>query len=268
MMRNARSASGSTGFLATALLSTLIVGVLAWLDMGTQQQGQRGSALLFYFESVFTFLPIAAGLVAAQTRRVSLRALIAVVVVTTGLMVAQDFLPPSELTSEKREVVYMPLTARWEPQSTMLVRWQEGGTLRIVTDYALGRFDRLDQPPPYGEAEQVLHVTYGVMKLGYLLLPFVIVGFVLGVRRWIAHNVMFRTRSGERLFFFVIAWVLAPAVPLIVWTISDMTRSFVTTAGWSLWAVASPYLVFAVLAALAWKGAVKAGTTGFDIDGV
>lgn len=268
MTENSPRHGTSSGFPATVALTTVIVGVLAYLESGTGKQGQSGSPLLFFFESVVTFLPIGAGLIAAQTRRISLSALVGVVVVVTGLMVAQDFLPPSELTREKRAVVYQPLTGQWDVAGSATARWQEGGTLRIAADYAMGRFDRLDSGPPYDEASQNIHASYGVTKLAYLLLPFITVGFVLGARRWVAHNVMFRTRSGERLFLFVMAWVVGPAVPMIVWTVGEMTRAVVLASDSSLWTIAAPHLVFATLAALAWKGALEAGTTGFDIDEV
>ncbi|MDT8368960.1 MAG: hypothetical protein RQ745_07105 [Longimicrobiales bacterium] len=243
---------------AVALTLALVAALVA-LDLWTTLRlGRQDEPLLYVLERLFTFLPLGAALVVGQARRLSMRSALVVCLAATALMAAQDLAPPGETTVRKREVMYSRLEGVWtEVAGPDLTRWVEGRTLPIGLAYLAGRIPQAGLTfEGYGEASPRLHVTYGLMKLAYLLAPFVAIGFVLGARAWAHRNLMFRTRGGERTLLFVVAWAVGPAAATLVAGVTDAVQRNLLIEG-PLALILLPAATLAAIAALGWRAAAR-----------
>lgn len=248
-----RSVGRAVG-LTLALLGA-IVALDAWVAL---RFGLDRDVGLYVLERAAYFLPIGAALVVGQVRRATPRLAAAVCIAATLTMVLQDVAPASEATVLKRQIGFNQLDGTWaERREPNLTGGTEGRTLPIALDYALGRIPEADlRFRGYAEDSPRLHVTYAFWKLGYLLAPFVAIGFVLGARTWVARNLRARTRGAERTILFVLAWVVGPIGAVMVAQTTETFRENILIRG-PLPLILLPPLSLSVIAALGWRAAVR-----------
>lgn len=95
-----------------------------------------------------------------------------------------------------------------------------------------------------------------VASFGALLLPFVVVGIVLGASAWIGRHATFAVPRDEAVMRWVTAWVLAPVVTYTVSGWSLGSRYSVLFLGHAIWKPLLPYVLFTWLASQGWRTAV------------
>ena len=265
------TSSGRTRRFGPALLTLGLIAVLVGLQVahaltdGTDRDG----VALFFFESLFLFVPIGAGLFAGQMARLDIRALGIVTAALTILMIGQDFLPPSDITQEKRALAYRPATGDWDVQETWdLVRWAEGGSIPLVAAYVSGDLPAADQvelPIPAGHPR--IQLAWSLFKVGYLFAPFIAVGFVVAIRTWGERNVRFRTRSAERLFNVGVAWIVGPLIPLLFLVILDRSVMWALEI-FGLGSILIPPIALASAAAFGWRTGLRAERNAAYLDDI
>ncbi len=247
--------------LGSAALTIGIVAVLVALQTIHEFQADLGrdSVGLYFSEALYLFLPIGAALLAGQLARLDVRALAVATAIITLVMVGQDFLPPSEITAYKRGFVYGETADDWDLRDQGdVIRWAEGGALPVVTGYLTGRIDEINVDAlPVAEGARSVQVAWSLFKVGYLLAPFIAVGFVVALRTWIARNLRFRTRGSERVFHVAVSWIVGPLVPLFLLQVNDLAV-FWAFAQFGLPVILLPPVAFAVAAALGWRAGIRA----------
>ena len=187
-------------------------------------------------------------------------------------MVAQVFLPPSELTATKRDLVYLPLSQEWAVQEVLTLRdglrWTEGGSFSLVAGYFTGRTPHADtEEERYSDVAPRIQVAWAMFKFGYLFGPFIVVGFVVAVRVWVQRHVRFRTRSSERLFAFVVSWVVGPLVLGLLVFVGSRTMMW-GVGPWGPPAILIPYIVFGSTAAFGWLAGIRAERAAAYLDDI
>ena len=253
------------------LLTVALLAVLVSLNTLTEFAGEAtpDAIWLYATESLFTFLPIAAALLAGQVARLNMKSLAAACALITALMVAQDFLPPSELTATKRDLVYVPVSDEWTVRETFdLIRWTEGMSFPLVAAYVTGNVPEANvRAASLPEGAARIQVAWAMFKFGYLLAPFVVVGFVVATRVWLRRNVRFRTRSRERVFAFLVSWLVGPIV-LFVLVFAGVRTVMWGVGPWGPGAILIPYVVFGSTAAFGWLAGIRAQRAQEYIDAV
>lgn len=237
-----------------------LIAVLVSLDVVYGlRNGLDGDAVLYVLERLYFFLPFAAALIVGQLRPGSVRLAIGVCLGATVLMAVQDFAPARESTVLKRTFGYNELDAVWADRQMTggLLNAAEGGSFKVVLDYASGRLERADLTADvYRETSVRLQVSYGLWKLGYLLAPFAAIGAVLGTRAWVGRNLRARTRAAERLVLFVLAWIVGPVTAVGLMRLTDNMRIAVVQSGY-LPLILLPPLGISVAAAFGWRAAAR-----------
>jgi hypothetical protein len=266
--------AGSGRLLGSGLLTVVLLLVLVGLQTLTElgATSNRDAAWLYFTESLFIVLPIAAALLAGQVARLDMRALAVACALITLLMVGQDFLPPSGLTTSKRHLAFMPLTQEWAVLPVVDardgLRWTEGGAFPLVVGYLTGRAPHADvEQEIYLDSAPRMQVAWAMFKFGYLFGPFIVVGFVAAIRVWVQRHVRFRTRSSERLFAFIVSWVVGPLVLGFLVFVGERTMSW-GVGPWGPPAILIPYLVFGVTAGFGWVAGIRAQRTAAYLDDI
>jgi hypothetical protein len=220
---------------------------------------RRDAAGLYFSEALFLFLPIGAALLAGQLARLDMRALAVTTAAITVMMIGQDFLPASELTSFKRGLVYQASADYWTiTDQGDVLRWAEGGALPVVVTYLSGGLPAADEEGvPIPEGAPRIQAAWSLFKAGYLFAPFIAVGFVVAIRTWIGANLRFRTRSSERIFHVAVSWVVGPLVPLFLLEVNDLAL-FWALEQFGLASALIPPIAFGIAAGFGWRAGIRA----------
>lgn len=176
--------------------------------------------------------------------------------VTTVVMVGLDLIPPTLTLTEAQQVVFQGDSFRRQSIASEL---HGGNAFRTLLSLVRGDLasagEKLTQYPP---DHPRLLVAMALSAGGYVTLPAILMGVVLGVQAWVARNVTFRRPVDERVARVMIAWVLAPFGFYLVTTWLRRIHVQVLFGSSGLAAMLVPYVVLGLIAAVGWVTAWRA----------
>jgi hypothetical protein len=250
-------------FSGLIVLAALLQVGVAWLAR-TGEGLDPGAALVQSLQGVPAFLygalpamaAISCGLLAAGANRV--RKALRITVSATLMMAVIDIASPpvDAVLGSRVGVVEGDIAVRTE----RVIDLGRVSALRTLHSAAVGGLpgigERAESYPlshPRAIASAALH------KGALLLAPLLLVGIIVGVQSWLADHVVFRREVDQRVGHLVMAWVIAPAGEVLLFTWSGDLRAQVLFAMAPLWSILVPYVPFLVVAVVAWRTAHRQG---------
>jgi hypothetical protein len=95
-----------------------------------------------------------------------------------------------------------------------------------------------------------------VDRLLSFMLPWILIGIVLGANAWLLRHARFREQADQRMATLMIAWVVVPLIGMILATWSASAQN-AALRGRPLIFLALPYVALAALAAVGWRSATR-----------
>jgi hypothetical protein len=242
---------------ALLLRFTLLAGLAGALAMVDAKGFFRGvsseRSVAYAAENLYVLLPVVVGITLASFRHARRRGAFVLMLAATLLMISTDFLPGSADVRSETSMVYVKGSGRME-RATVAERWNGPGALLAVGSHLLGRIpdEELEVRPSYRLDDGRYRLAQAYMKVGFLVLPAVIGGLVVGGIRWMDRGMLFTSRAAETIAEFLLGWLVGPLTLLIALVLGRQVVSLALYEGAPLAALFLPFLTLLGLSLAGW----------------